>query len=125
SHRPSPVPPLWKPEPEWILKHEASLALTSDQKLKVTALDAEWRTNKQALLEDAVQSSAAVSKLLGETKDHRGASVGLIQRGLGEYTEDSRQLNALRADFWLRAIHTLNENQQKKLASLTPPEAKR
>lgn len=102
SQLPSPTGPLAKPEPELILSHPG-LKLTAAQERKLKKIDSAWRQEKARL-------QMAMSGFTPE----RGR-VDQISGSLQEYSQLSREFDAVRSHHWSAALEVLTPAQQKEV----------
>jgi len=100
-------PPLFKPEPELILKSER-IALNASQKSRIEAIDRRWRNEKAQRL---AQLDASIPKRNPTKK----TSVAVVNAELADYSALSRAYDAARADSWSRALAALTVKQRKEI----------
>lgn len=109
----APPPPLWKPEPQWLLERAADLSLTAPQRERIDSIAKGWQVIKEDL----------ESKLKLETEflsaRAKGTSVGSVQSGLEGYSSLSREFGRQREAAWQAALAVLDENQRTRLAQLS------
>lgn len=109
----APPPPLWKPEPQWLLDQGKDLALTAVQQERIESIAKGWTVIKEDL----------ESRLKLETEflssRPRGNTVGSVQSGLEGYSSLSREFGRQREAAWQAAIAVLDENQRTRLAQLS------
>lgn len=103
------VPPLWKPEPDFLLARGEALGLEPRQVDAIRALDASWQREKARLL-------AEMERFQGRVQD-RSTEPGLRTQ-MESYSDLSRSFDSARRSYWGAAEDLLTPVQAKRLQEL-------
>lgn len=106
----STVPPLWKPEPDLLLKSQSRLRLRSHQSKSILQLSSLWNAEKSRL-----QSQLATFDVKSD-----GSKVALasLRMSMAEYSELSRQFDHARNQSWSAALEVLDSGQRSELEKI-------
>lgn len=106
-----PLPPLWKPEPDLLLRHSSRLNLSAAQMAILQKVSDAWTAEKQKL-EQLIQTASkpAISNKRTTQKE--------LQRSLLEYSQLSKNYDLRRSYFWRQATACLTAEQKSTLTIL-------
>ena len=110
-----PRPPLWKPEPSFLLKNEAELKLSAVQKRSIQTLDSAWRRDQTELKHSMQQMTTETQKTPGE----HGVTITHLQKSMSDYSDLSRIYDTRRKDYWTQALKILTDRQSKVLNDIS------
>lgn len=116
---PSPTRPLWKPEVHLLLERDREIALSGAQRKQIALLDEGWRRDKAGLDASMRDAATPATTAMDHPASERGASLQIIQRGMADYSELSREYDARRTDYWLRATSLLSKPQRDRIERLS------
>jgi hypothetical protein len=103
------IPPLWKPEPAFLISQAETLGLESRQVEAIRSLDIAWQKEKSRLL-------AEMERFQGEVQD-RSTEPGLRSQ-MEEYSDLSRAFDSARRSYWGAAEDLLTLAQAKRLQEI-------
>lgn len=108
---PSP-PPLWKPEPQLLIRKAVRLGLSSAQQEQIVHIAERWNDAKASLLD-------RMNREVPEMSSGGGAkvSVSAVRSDLLGYSELSRTYDETRSRYWRDATALLSEPQRKVLST--------
>ncbi|HET6385870.1 MAG TPA: hypothetical protein VFJ58_20965 [Armatimonadota bacterium] len=112
---PKPLPPLWKPEPAWLLKQSTRLGLTAPQMKKMSALQTSWQQVKRGLQHDMAEIAA---RTLHPEKGNSRIPLAAVQQGMAGYSELSREYDAQRSGAWVQGLSLLSGGQRRMVIQL-------
>lgn len=111
------APPLWKPEPDWMLKHTSELQLTPDQLSLIGTVSQQWRQEKDKL-ELAINGEVGSMK----SKSNSRMSIVEIQSDMKGYSDLSRTYELQRRLSWSEAESALSSKQLQRLGDMAKRE---
>ncbi len=104
------LPPLWKPEPDVLIRHKARLDLRAKQLDDLRQISTQWLSEKSRL-QIQIDSFGGVP---GQPKP----SLASLKTSLTEYSELSRTFNESRTRHWTAALEILDSAQRSELESI-------
>ena len=110
--RPSQVraslPPLWKPEPELLIRQAGGLRLSSKQMVMISAVEKDWKSIKTDL-EERMKSTVPIPEKPAKL------SLAALQADLSSYSMLSLEYDRQRDRHWSAAVALLSPDQAKKI----------
>ncbi len=106
----SPMPKLWKPEPQFILGQRKALELNAVQVKQIQRVVDSWKATKAALETDLNAETAFLSGSASGRK-----SLTVIQSNLSTYSELSMRFGIERDRSWSRTVEVLSRTQRERL----------
>lgn len=118
-----PAPYVAPPTAWEILGHEGELALTPDQRGRLSVLDRQWKQEAAGVQAVAEAAGRDLSQFL-QAQGSGKLSLQELQRRSAGYRGISQELRELRRRHTEAAANILTESQQRTLALLTSPDTR-